>query len=66
MAPKNTPPAMIAKLSEALSAGLKTEAAVRAFNAMGFKPGDGTPAPMVEQIELDMELFHHCHPRAAA
>ena len=57
MAPKNTPPAVIAKLSEALSAGLKTDAAVRALNAMGFKPGDGTPEPMAKQIARDMDVF---------
>ena len=30
---------------------------MRAFNAMGFKPGDGTPATMAQQIETDMRLF---------
>jgi tripartite-type tricarboxylate transporter receptor subunit TctC len=57
MAPKGTPPAAVAKLSEALSAALHTEAAVRAFNAMGFKPGPGLPGPMIRQIEADMRLF---------
>ena len=57
MAPKGTPAAMIARLSDALAAGLKTETAVKAFNAMGFKPGDGTPGPMAKQIEDDMRLF---------
>jgi len=57
MAPKGTPPAAVAKLSEALSAGLKSDAAVSAFNAMGFKPGDGTPGQMAQQIERDMDLF---------
>ena len=57
MAPKGTPPAVAAKLSEALSAALHTEAAVRAFNAMGFKPGPGTPGAMARQIEADMRLF---------
>lgn len=57
MAPKGTPPAVIAKLSDALSAALKTDASVRAFNAMGFKPGDGAPGPMRRRIEDDMRLF---------
>ena len=57
MAPKGTPPVAVAKLSEALSAGLKSDAAVSAFNAMGFRPGAGTPAPMAQQIARDMELF---------
>ena len=57
MAPKGTPPAVAAKLSEALSAGLQGEASARAFNAMGFKPGAGTPAQMSQQIARDMELF---------
>jgi tripartite-type tricarboxylate transporter receptor subunit TctC len=57
MAPKGTPPAVIARLSEALSAALATDAAVRGFNAMGFKPGAGTPGPMAKQIESDMRLF---------
>lgn len=57
MAPKGTPPAVVAKLSEALSAGLKSNAAVTAFTAMGFKAGDGTPGPMKQQIESDMRLF---------
>jgi tripartite-type tricarboxylate transporter receptor subunit TctC len=57
MAPKGTSPAVIARLSEALSAALGTDAATRAFNAMGFKPGAGTPGPMAKQIEADMRLF---------
>jgi tripartite-type tricarboxylate transporter receptor subunit TctC len=57
MAPKGTPPAIVAKLSGALSGALHTEASVKAFNAMGFKPGAGTPGPMHAQIESDMRLF---------
>jgi tripartite-type tricarboxylate transporter receptor subunit TctC len=57
MAPKATPPAAVARLSDALSAALRTDAAVRAFNNMGFKPGTGTPGPMAKQIEDDMRLF---------
>ena len=57
MVPKATPAAAVAKLSAALSAALKSDEAVRAFNAMGFKPGDGTPATMAAQIETDMRLF---------
>jgi tripartite-type tricarboxylate transporter receptor subunit TctC len=57
MAPKGTPPAALAKLSEALSTALKSDAAVRGFNNMGFKPGSGTPGPMKAQIEADMRLF---------
>jgi tripartite-type tricarboxylate transporter receptor subunit TctC len=57
MAPRGTPPAALAKLSEALSAALSTDAAARAFNNMGFKPGNGTPGPMTKQIEADMRLF---------
>jgi tripartite-type tricarboxylate transporter receptor subunit TctC len=57
MAPKGTPAAAVAKLSEALSAALRSEAVVSAFNAMGFRPGGGTPAQMAQQIRRDMELF---------
>jgi tripartite-type tricarboxylate transporter receptor subunit TctC len=57
MAPKGTLPATIAKLSDALSSALKPEASVKAFNAMGFRPGTGTPGPMKAQIEADMRLF---------
>jgi tripartite-type tricarboxylate transporter receptor subunit TctC len=57
MAPKGTPPAVVGKLSEVLSAALNTDAAVKAFNAMGFKPGSGTPEPMAKQIARDMEVF---------
>ena len=57
MAPKGTPPATLAKLSAALSSALGSEAAVKGFNNMGFKPGAGTPAPMKAQIEADMRLF---------
>lgn len=57
MVPKATPPAVVAKLSQALSVALKSDAAVRAFDAMGFKPGDGRPGPMAKQIEDDMRLF---------
>jgi tripartite-type tricarboxylate transporter receptor subunit TctC len=57
MAPKGTPPATVAKLSDALSAALQPEASVKAFGAMGFRPGTGTPGPMKEQIVDDMRLF---------
>jgi tripartite-type tricarboxylate transporter receptor subunit TctC len=57
MAPKGTPPAAVAKLSEALAAALHTDASVKAFNAMGFTPGSGTPGPMAKQIDDDMRLF---------
>ena len=57
MAPKGTPANAVAKLSEALSAGLKADTAATAFNAMGFKPGAGTPQPMAQQITRDMQLF---------
>lgn len=57
VAPKGTPPAVVAKLSGVLSATLRTDAAIRAFNAMGFKPGPGLPDAMTRQIESDMRLF---------
>ena len=57
MAPKGTPPAVVAKLSGALANALHTDASVKAFNAMGFVPGAGTPGPMSQQIEEDMRLF---------
>ena len=43
MAPKGTPPAVVGKLSDALTRRFKTDAAVRAFNNMGFKPGRERP-----------------------
>lgn len=57
MAPKGTPAAALARLSEAASAALKTEAAIKGFNGMGFKEGTGTPGPMKARIEADMRLF---------
>lgn len=57
LAPRGTPPAIVTKLSAALSATLRTDAAVRAFNTMGFKPGAGTPDAMMRRIEADMRLF---------
>ena len=57
MAPKGTPPAVIAKLSAALAGALHTEASTKAFNTMGFKPGEGTPERMRRDIEADMRLF---------
>jgi tripartite-type tricarboxylate transporter receptor subunit TctC len=57
MAPKSTPPAVVAALSKALSTSLGSDASIRAFNAMGFKPGAGTPDAMKAQIEDDMRLF---------
>jgi tripartite-type tricarboxylate transporter receptor subunit TctC len=57
MAPKGTPQAIVARLSEALTAALHTEASVKAFNGMGFIPGSGTPGPMSKQIDDDMRLF---------
>ena len=56
MAPKATPAAAVATLSEALNAALPADGAVRAFDAMGFKPGDGRPAPMAKQIEDDIRI----------
>ena len=40
-----------------LASALQTDASVKAFNAMGFIPGAGTPGPMTKQIEQDMRLF---------
>ena len=57
MAPRATPAPVVAKLSGALAAALRSEASVRAFNAMGFIPGAGTPGPMTKQIEEDMRIF---------
>ncbi len=57
MAPKGTPPSVILRLSLALDDTLKTEAAMRAFNAMGFNPGIGTPEQLTKLIENDMRLF---------
>ena len=57
MAPKATPPAVVAKLSDALANALHSDAAIKAFNAMGFIPGAGTPGPMTKQIEEDMRIF---------
>jgi tripartite-type tricarboxylate transporter receptor subunit TctC len=57
MAPKGTTPAVIARLSDALAAGLNSDAAIKAFSAMGFKPGDGRPGSMVKAIENDMRVF---------
>lgn len=57
MAPKSTPAAVIAKLSDALAAGLASDAAAKSFGAMGFKPGDGRPGPMTKTIENDMRVF---------
>jgi len=57
MAPKGTPAAAVSKLSQALEATLKQEASVKAFNAMGFKPGEGTAAGLARQIEHDMRVY---------
>jgi len=57
MAPKATNPSIVYKLSDALHDALASEASIKAFNAMGFKPGDGRPKPMTKQIEDDMRLF---------
>ena len=57
MAPKNTPPEIVAKLSAALNETLKTDAAKKGFNAMGFNPGIGTPAQLTKLINNDMRLF---------
>jgi tripartite-type tricarboxylate transporter receptor subunit TctC len=57
MAPTNTPPAIIAKLSAALGRALGTDDAKRGFNAIGLSPGTGTPEQLTRQIENDMRLF---------
>ena len=40
-----------------LAASLNSDASVRAFNAMGFKLGSGTPDAMAAQIKRDMDVF---------
>ncbi len=57
MAPKGAPQDVVQRLSTALSVALHTDASIKAFNAMGFVPGAGTPGPMAKQIEDDMRLF---------
>jgi tripartite-type tricarboxylate transporter receptor subunit TctC len=57
MAPKNTPAAVIARLSDALASGLGSEAAAKSFGAMGFKPGAGRPAELAQAIEKDRRVF---------
>ena len=57
MAPKGTPAAVIAKISDALAAGLASDAAAKSFGAMGFKPGAGRPEGMTKAIENDMQVF---------
>jgi tripartite-type tricarboxylate transporter receptor subunit TctC len=57
MVPKSTPPAIIGRLSDALAAALKSEAAVRALRGIGVNPGGGTPELMAEQIRRDTDLF---------
>ena len=41
----------------ALDETLKTDAARKGFNAMGFNPGVGTPAQLTQLINNDMRLF---------
>jgi tripartite-type tricarboxylate transporter receptor subunit TctC len=57
MAPKDTPPAVIAKLNDALAAAIKSEVAVRTFTVSGFKPVGGTPEALARQVDADMKLF---------
>ena len=57
MAPKNTPRSVVLRLSLALDDTLKTEAAMKGFNAMGFNPGIGTPEQLTRLIDNDMRLF---------
>jgi tripartite-type tricarboxylate transporter receptor subunit TctC len=57
MAPKNTPPGIVDKLSAALSQLLKTEQAKKGFNAIGLNPGTGSPQRLTELIENDTRRF---------
>jgi tripartite-type tricarboxylate transporter receptor subunit TctC len=57
MAPKGTPPAVIAKLSTTLDTLLKSEEAKKALNPLGLNPGIGTPQQLTKIIERDMRLF---------
>jgi len=57
MAPKNTPPAIVDRLSGALSHALTAAEATKAFNAIGLVPGTGTPQHLIRLIESDMRLF---------
>ena len=57
MAPKGTPPAVDREAERGAERGAQPGRFSARFNAMGFKPGAGTPGPMAKQIEADMRLF---------
>ena len=57
MAPKGTPTGGCCEVERSVSTALGSEESVRAFNAIGFKPGASTQDAMKAQIEDDMRLF---------
>jgi len=57
MAPKNTPPAILDRLSALLGQALRTDEARKGFNAIGLNPGTGTPQRLTTLIENDMRLL---------
>jgi len=57
MAPKNTPPEIIATLNKALASALKSETAQRTFRLSGFKAVGGPPEALTQQIDSDAKLF---------
>jgi len=48
---------VLERLRAALASALNTDAATRAFNAMGFKPGEGGSDGLRQRIAEDMRLF---------
>ena len=57
MAPRDTPPAIIAKLNAATNAALQGDAMKTALSKLGAQPRGGTPEDLTEHIRRETEKW---------
>ena len=54
LAPKDTPPAILARLNAATNAALKGDAMKNALSKLGAQPRGGTPQELTEHIQREV------------
>jgi len=57
MAPRDTPPAIIAKLNAAANAALQSEAMTTALSKLGAQPRGGAPQDLTDHIRRETEKW---------
>ncbi|MDO9402944.1 MAG: tripartite tricarboxylate transporter substrate binding protein [Polaromonas sp.] len=66
MAPKGTPPAVVAMLNKSLNDVLATPEVVQKFNTFGFLPDPTTPAELTSVLNKDTEVYAEMVKRTGA